>query len=53
MGNKTGGGRQMAEKIAQTDIEREQGYFYFCRDNPIAIYRAKKGKPYGKKKETN
>lgn len=36
------------EKIIETDIEREEGYLYFCKGNPIAIYKAKQAR--GKRK---
>lgn len=31
----------MAEKILKTDIPREEGYLYFCKGNPIEVYKAK------------
>ena len=39
------------EKIAETDIEREEGYLYFCKGNPIAIYKAKMSRKGRKKKK--
>lgn len=39
----------MAEQILKTDIPREQGYLYFVKGNPLAIYKAKMAR--GKKKK--
>jgi len=31
----------MAELIAKTDIKREEGYLYFCKGDPLCLYKAK------------
>jgi hypothetical protein len=41
----------MAEKIAETNIKREEGYLYFCKGSPIAVYKAKMVRGGRKKKE--
>jgi len=32
------------EKVLQTDIVREPKTLYFCKGNPIAIYKVKPGR---------
>jgi len=46
-----GGKKPMAEKIHQTDIEREKGYLYYVKDvdGKLAIFKAKMAR--GGKKE--
>lgn len=39
------------EKIIETDIEREKGYLYFVKGNPLCIYKAKMARGGRKKKE--
>lgn len=41
----------MAEKIIGTDIEREKGYLYFLKGNPLVIYKAKMAHGGKKKKK--
>lgn len=31
----------MAEKISDTDIDREEGYLYFIKGDPLEIWKAK------------
>lgn len=41
----------MAIAIFKTNIPREQGYLYFCKGDPITIYKAKMARGEKKKKE--
>lgn len=44
------GGWKMGEKIAETDIKREEGFLYFLKGNPLEIWKAKMGRGRKKKK---
>jgi len=37
--------RKMAEEVLKTNIQREEKYIYFCKGNPIVIYKVKAGRP--------